>query len=254
LLEHAERQLAAAEAVGAVGILGRFAAPRTLTGEARLLLRFAPCTTVGAADTVAGVKHTIYSSGNWVGVRGGGGTAVLREALGVWKVRTSWLGSVSLLDTLSTYAFFLGCQRNAALVARAVAAAHQAAADAETLLAAASEKTKGGRAPPRRRQRTERRVFCFVFLLAAAAPSRSIRQKPAKQRRLMISLRQQVRPKQKFKRLCLRLTLRTSSTVQEEGQTRSSSTLGKTRGDRCVTGMSGQSVPCCRTSVLSTPT
>jgi len=64
LLEHAERQLAAAAAVGAVGILGRPAAPATLTGEARLLLRFAPCTSVGVADTVPGVKDTIYSSGN----------------------------------------------------------------------------------------------------------------------------------------------------------------------------------------------
>jgi len=89
LLEQAERRLAAAEAVGAVGIFRRPAAPVTLTGEARLLLLFAPCTSVGAADAVAGVGHMICSSGKWVGVGGGGGTTVLRGALGVWTVRTS---------------------------------------------------------------------------------------------------------------------------------------------------------------------
>jgi len=163
LLEHAERQSAAAEAVDAVGILGRPAAPATLTGEARLLLRFAPCTSVGAADAVADVEHTIYSSGKWVCVGGGGGTPVIREALGVWKVRTSWLGSVSPLDTLSTYAIFLECQRNVALVARAVAAANEATADAEMLLAAALRDDRGrpstSAAPSE--DRAARLLFCL---------------------------------------------------------------------------------------------
>ena len=172
LLEHAERQLAAAEAVGAVGILGRPAAPATLTGEARLLLRLAPCTSVGAADAVAGVQHTIYSSGKWVGVGGGGDTTVLREALGVWTVRTSWLGRVSPLDSLSTYAIFLGRQRNAGVVARAVAAANEATADAEMLLAAALRDDRGrpstSAAPSE--DRAARLLFCLPSGGGGAGP------------------------------------------------------------------------------------
>jgi len=83
LLQRAERQLSSAEAVGVVGVFGRPAAPATLTGEARLLLRFAPCTSVGAPDAVAGVEHEIFSSGKWVGVSGGGCRTVPRESLGV---------------------------------------------------------------------------------------------------------------------------------------------------------------------------
>ena len=90
---------------------------------------------------------------------------MLRKALGVWKVRTSWLGSVSSLDTLSTYAIFLGCQRNAALVARAVAAVHQAAADAETLLAAALREDQGR--PSAATTPTEDRAARPLFRLSA---------------------------------------------------------------------------------------
>jgi len=163
LLQHAERQLASAEAVGVVGVFGRPAAPATLTGQARLLLRLAPCTSVGASDAVAGVEHEIYSSGKWVGVSGGGCRTVLRESLGVWRVRTSWLGSVSPLDTLSTYAMFLGRQGHAAVVTGAVAAANDAAVDAKTLLAATYRADRGrasASAAPSE-DRAARLLFCL---------------------------------------------------------------------------------------------
>ena len=61
----------------------------------------------------------------------------------MWTVRTSWMGSVSPLDTLSTYTIFLGRQGNAAVVAGAVAAANEAAADAKMLVAAALRDDQG---------------------------------------------------------------------------------------------------------------
>ena len=61
----------------------------------------------------------------------------------MWTVRTAWMGSVSPLDTLSTYTIFLGRQGNAAVVARAVAAANEAAAEAKMLVAAALRDDRG---------------------------------------------------------------------------------------------------------------